>query len=461
MELKISQNYSVDPNEIVTKRTCLIGQSGSGKSYAVAVICEELLKNEIGFCIIDTEGEYFSLKSKFKIVWIGNDERCDLNIEEVDLEDLGKKVARDRIPIIFDVSETENPKEKIEKFLESLYEEESKVRSPYLIILEEADRFVPQRGEKLKIIEEIAKRGRKRGIGLLIATQRPSIVDKNILSQCGNQIIGKLTIENDIKAVSIFFEDRKLLLELPRLNPGEFFFNGKLIKFRRRETKHEAITPKVIPWKFEKLKVEKKKVIGVKPKDIEGELFFVPITEYKVSTIKHTILGDQIEKFTIYVYDSKFVKLSPLKVLFDFSRIKDLGEKEIFILNKMKNGDTIEDLEKYFSETTLRKILKDLEKEGLITSEKKTRKRYFKLIKINLSLKKISSKEVEKEEVKWKERKVKFFENVIKGIDPIANIESKQVIYYPIYKVKRRILGKEFIKFLDGVSGRSLSWSPS
>jgi len=29
------------------------------------------------------------------------------------------------------------------------------------------------------------------------------------LSQCGNQFIGKLTTENDLKAVDLFFADRK------------------------------------------------------------------------------------------------------------------------------------------------------------------------------------------------------------------------------------------------------------
>jgi len=41
-------------------------QSGSGKSYLIAVLCEQLLQNNIAFCIVDTEGEYFSLKENFK-----------------------------------------------------------------------------------------------------------------------------------------------------------------------------------------------------------------------------------------------------------------------------------------------------------------------------------------------------------------------------------------------------------
>ena len=61
MKLNISSDLSVDAELVLTERTCVIGQSGSGKSYTVAVICEELVKNNLGFCIIDTEGEYYEL----------------------------------------------------------------------------------------------------------------------------------------------------------------------------------------------------------------------------------------------------------------------------------------------------------------------------------------------------------------------------------------------------------------
>ena len=57
MELKISDDFSVDPSHIVTERTAIIGQSGSGKSYLVSVICEELASNDLGFVLLDTEGE--------------------------------------------------------------------------------------------------------------------------------------------------------------------------------------------------------------------------------------------------------------------------------------------------------------------------------------------------------------------------------------------------------------------
>jgi len=241
----------IDAQEFVTGRTCVIGQSGSGKSYLIAVLCEKLLENNIAFCIVDTEGEYFSLKQKFEVLWAGGSQ-ADINLEEVDLADLIEKSIKNNVPLILDVSDSMDQRKLVGEFSSKLYEIGTELREPYLLIVEEADKFVGQNKDSLKEIEEISKRGRKRGIGLLVATQRPSLVNKNVLSQCGNQFIGKLATENDLKAVDLFFTDRKELEFLPKLVQGEFFVSGGVIKQKEkmrtveRITQHKGLTPKLV-----------------------------------------------------------------------------------------------------------------------------------------------------------------------------------------------------------------------
>jgi hypothetical protein len=248
-----AETFEVKAEQIVTGRTCVIGSSGSGKSYTVAVICEELCKNKVPFVIIDVEGEYSGLKEKFEVIWLGDDENCDLRWKnKVDLKQLAK-FAPECPSIVFDLSETYRPREKVNEFLIELYREISRRRTPYLVILEEADRFSPQVGDRLPIFDEIARRGRKRGLGLMLCTQRPSLVDKNILSQCSNQLIGKLVIKNDLNAVAQFFAGRGPPNQLTGLSPGEFFALGGMapqpekVKIRPRETRHGGITPKLNP----------------------------------------------------------------------------------------------------------------------------------------------------------------------------------------------------------------------
>ncbi|NYT05074.1 MAG: DUF87 domain-containing protein [Methanomicrobiales archaeon] len=256
MELFIGKagerDFFIDAQELVTGRTCIIAQSGAGKSWSIAVLCEQLCDAYIGFCLIDTEGEYFSLKDTFQAVWVGTDEQCDEDIEKVNLKELLVKSVTCDLPIIYDVSET-NMQEKVTKLAGLLYDVATELRKPYLLIVEEADKFIPQSKDSIKKIEEISRRGRKRGLGLLVATQRPAIVTKNVLSQCNNQIIGKLSIENDLKAVDLFFSSRREVEELATLHPGEFFVMGGLsrekmkIRFKNRITKHRGLTPRLQP----------------------------------------------------------------------------------------------------------------------------------------------------------------------------------------------------------------------
>ncbi len=245
------REIAVDAQELVTGRTCIIAQSGAGKSWGIAVLCERLLEAGIGFCLIDTEGEYFSLKDRFSLLWIGSGDSCDAEIGKADIRSLMQDAICTRKAVIFDVSETDM-REEVAKFAEILYDLESRLKQPYLLIVEEADKFIPQAGASNKKIEEISRRGRKRGLGLMVATQRPSLVAKNVLSQCNSQILGKLSIENDLKAVGLFFSSRKEVEELAELEPGEFFVMGSLsrekvrMRFGARVTKHRGVTPRLV-----------------------------------------------------------------------------------------------------------------------------------------------------------------------------------------------------------------------
>lgn len=247
------RDFSISGQELVTGRTCIIAQSGAGKSWTIAVLCEQLCRYHIGFCLIDTEGEYFSLKDRFDLTWIGADDECEYDIERVDnLKDILRDSIRSGVPVIYDVSEVEMI-EKVSRLADILYDLATEERKPYLLIVEEADKFIPQSRDSIKKIEEISRRGRKRGLGLMVATQRPAIVTKNVLSQCNNQIIGKLSIENDLKAVDLFFGSKREVEELSSLNPGDFYIMGGLtrektrMRFGKRETKHRGLTPILAP----------------------------------------------------------------------------------------------------------------------------------------------------------------------------------------------------------------------
>jgi hypothetical protein len=257
MELHIGEAFSIDPGYLVTERSAVIGQSGSGKSYLVSVICEELTKNNLGFAVIDTEGEYSGLSKQFP------DQIKSIDIESLskDEEQIQQIVTKSKRIVLdvsdLDVSETEQ-KKIISDFLEStyrvatqLFKAGSQKQVPFLIVVEEADIYVPQQGRNgLPILETISKRGRKRGLGVLFATQRPALVNKNVLTQCNNVFIGRLTHKVDIDSVRIFFSSMDDARQLTGFEPGEFYVQGTIsdpsfIKVRQRESPHGGATPTI------------------------------------------------------------------------------------------------------------------------------------------------------------------------------------------------------------------------
>jgi DNA helicase HerA-like ATPase len=75
-------------------------------------------------------------------------------------------------------------------------------RHPLLLVCEEAHRYIPSDrsagGNAVrKVLERIAKEGRKYGVSLGLITQRPSDLAEGVLSQCGTIIAMRLNNERD------------------------------------------------------------------------------------------------------------------------------------------------------------------------------------------------------------------------------------------------------------------------
>ncbi len=78
----------------------------------------------------------------------------------------------------------------------------SEVQRPVLLICEEAHRYIPSdknsAGQAVrKVLERIAKEGRKYGVSLGLITQRPSDLAEGVLSQCGTIIAMRLNNDRD------------------------------------------------------------------------------------------------------------------------------------------------------------------------------------------------------------------------------------------------------------------------
>lgn len=244
--INISKDVNLAAQTIMTGRGCILGQSGSGKSYLAGVILEELCKSKLPFCIVDPEGEYYPLRNAFQVIIVGGD-KGDVGLN-VDFHALFKSSVQNSIPVILDLSDIAQKSEVLNRALAELYLVEEEISVPYLVVVEETDKFAPQIHHVAGMVEELAVRGRKRGIGLLIVSQRPANVDKNVLAQCSYGLIGKLAIENDLNAVGIFFS-RSTLRSIAAHRPGEFSTFGLgidgTVHVKRMLTVHAGATPRL------------------------------------------------------------------------------------------------------------------------------------------------------------------------------------------------------------------------
>jgi hypothetical protein len=109
-------------------------------------------------------------------------------------------------------------------------------KHPWLLVLEEAHNYAgpgradEDRGHRLARLsyERIAKEGRKFGLSLIIASQRPSEVSQTIISQCANFISHRLQNPDDIEHFRriIPIQARRLLDQVTILAAGEAIVFG-------------------------------------------------------------------------------------------------------------------------------------------------------------------------------------------------------------------------------------------
>lgn len=107
---------------------------------------------------------------------------------------------------------------------------------PILLVYEEAHKYVPNsdlykyRSSKASI-ERIAKEGRKYGVTLLLASQRPSEISETIFSQCSNFIAMRLTNPTDQGYVKKLLPDSlgSLIDKMTSFRQGEALLVGESI----------------------------------------------------------------------------------------------------------------------------------------------------------------------------------------------------------------------------------------
>ncbi len=269
-ELTIAADLSL-PLELVTETIAILAKKGARKSYAASVLAEEMLGAGAHVVVIDSPGVWWGLRAGadgdpaegLPIVIVGGD-HADLPLDPSQGAAVADLVVVERVSCVPDVRRL--PRREVIRFLTAfltrLYETN---RDALHLIVDEADLVVPQMpgadGQQLlEAMDNIVRRGRSAGLGCTLITQRPAVLNKNVLTQVEVLLAMRLTGSPDRKAIGEWFAahgsdaERKAVAEsLATLGVGEGWFwspnilGGVLrrIRTRRRRTFDSSATPKV------------------------------------------------------------------------------------------------------------------------------------------------------------------------------------------------------------------------
>lgn len=240
---RISKEHSVIPIESIEKdRLAIVGTSGSGKTYLAGLIAEILLASGRRIIIVDPLGAWYGLRLKpdgspsdFNPVIFGGD-NGDIAITENSGAIIGETVARSADSCIIDLSHwgvQAVQRRFMLAFLPALYSKTS--GSPVHLLIDEADAFAPQvindrdgdSARLLGMMETIVRRGHIKGFIPMLITQRPAVLNKNVMSQADGLIAMKLTASQDRKAIGAWVDGqadraewKAINAQLPTLNRG-------------------------------------------------------------------------------------------------------------------------------------------------------------------------------------------------------------------------------------------------
>jgi DNA helicase HerA-like ATPase len=226
-----------------TQRNAIIASSGGGKTYAALKLVEGMYDAKQQFVFVDPLGVAWGVlhapdgsQPGLDILVFGGD--CgDAAIEEGSAEIVADYIIEKGVSCVVDTSHLRRGAEVqfMTNFAERIFRRKAHKKSPLHLFIDEADRAcpqVPQKDERpmLGAVEDLVRRGRSRGIGVTLVSQRAAVLNKNVLTQCETIFMGRVAAAQDRKAFDDLMRNagdddtrREVLSSLATLETGEMW----------------------------------------------------------------------------------------------------------------------------------------------------------------------------------------------------------------------------------------------
>ncbi len=250
--LNIADNLTIQLPDVLGQCIAILGIRGSGKSNTATVLAEEMLAAGLPVCIVDIAGEFFGLKEKYQVLVAGKSAHVDVPLATGQGAALAEFSFNQRIPVILDLSgyRRDDRFDVLSEFLEQAWELAGNLRTPYFVFLEEAHNYIPQSGGSPvdDIVTAMVTEGRKRGLSLVMISQRPQKINKDVLTQAELYFLHRVRHPLDIKAYQDIIADKAVKDgEIRQLETGQaMVLQGEqrsVVCVRKQHTFHAGYTP--------------------------------------------------------------------------------------------------------------------------------------------------------------------------------------------------------------------------
>jgi hypothetical protein len=222
-------DVTLDPFRLLESRLLVCGSSGCGKSWLLRLIAEQAAPR-IPTIILDPEGEYATLREAVDVVLVAADGDVRPTVTAAPtiarrLLELGTSAV-----VALDDLRAGEQQRFVASFLDGLMDAPRAAWRPLLVMLDEAHRFASQHDDSPSsgAVANLLSRGRKRGFGSILATQRLSKLHKNVAAECNNVLVGRTTLDIDVARARdvLGLRTKDEAQRMRALAPGHWFAIG-------------------------------------------------------------------------------------------------------------------------------------------------------------------------------------------------------------------------------------------
>jgi uncharacterized coiled-coil protein SlyX len=337
--LKIARGLALDADLAGGWTFGILAKKGAGKTYTGRVLAEEMESVGIPFVALDPTGAWWGLRAGadgqasggIKAYVFGGD-HGDVPLEPTAGKLMADLVVDERLPMVLDLSAfgtRASERTFARDFLDRLYRRN---RDLVHLFVDEADLFAPQRPQSgdqplLGVMENLVRRGRIKGIGCTLISQRPAVLNKDVLTQVDVLVAMRITSPQDRGAIGDWIkghdeqgQGNEVLGSLASLANGEGWVWApelnilQRVAIRAARTFDSSPTPRrgtqqrkrtvladvdlhaigeKIAATVQRAKAEDPKALRRRVKELEAKLADQPDLEPIIETVEVPVIGDQ------------------------------------------------------------------------------------------------------------------------------------------------------------------------